>query len=248
MSLSPTPPTTRSEDGTREQHLTHPPTSFWTTGLGILPHEDKLEKIVHPKHGGLETRSLDIERATLPTADVQCGHQQTVGDHFTIHKEVCEECISTFLVSMGQVAAAFPTSDVRALEQMAKMHGKRRKYHFNIPQPNGLSSIWLSYAIVATTCIQNQRVSCHDLTSHPKALHGQNNTAAPSRWSVTERAKWDAWNSLAKMSQLEAMVFYVQLVEKVWCKTFLPEGVGCRRVGLWMLLQNRTHGHNNLSL
>eukprot|EP00667_Euglena_gracilis_P016913 EG_transcript_17773 len=47
-----------------------------------------------------------------------------------------------------------------------------------------------------------------------QALHGENRTSAPSRWSITERAKWDAWASLGRMSQLEAMVFFVQLVEK----------------------------------
>eukprot|EP00993_Chasmostoma_nieuportense_P003311 NODE_4036_length_852_cov_42.027586_g3879_i0.p1 GENE.NODE_4036_length_852_cov_42.027586_g3879_i0~~NODE_4036_length_852_cov_42.027586_g3879_i0.p1 ORF type:complete len:228 (-),score=54.10 NODE_4036_length_852_cov_42.027586_g3879_i0:160-843(-) len=59
-------------------------------------------------------------------------------------------------------------------------------------------------------------------TSHRLALYslyqqatvGPINTKCPSLWYVTERAKWDAWNSLGKMSQLEAMVFYVQLVEK----------------------------------
>eukprot|EP00668_Euglena_longa_P040626 GGOE01053495.1.p1 GENE.GGOE01053495.1~~GGOE01053495.1.p1 ORF type:complete len:305 (+),score=27.90 GGOE01053495.1:15-929(+) len=47
-----------------------------------------------------------------------------------------------------------------------------------------------------------------------QALHGENRTPAPSRWNVTDRAKWDAWTSLGRMSQLEAMVFFVQLVEK----------------------------------
>jgi len=47
-----------------------------------------------------------------------------------------------------------------------------------------------------------------------QALHGKNRTPAPSWWNALERAKWDAWASLDQMSQLEAMVFYVQLVEK----------------------------------
>lgn len=54
--------------------------------------------------------------------------------------------------------------------------------------------------------------------SPSQALHGKNRTPAPSWWNALERAKWDAWASLDQMSQLEAMVFYVQLVEKVCCR------------------------------
>jgi acyl-CoA-binding protein len=71
-----------------------------------------------------------------------------------------------------------------------------------------------SHPIEASHCALSTEHRLAFYSLQMQALHGQNNTAAPSRWSVTERAKWDAWNSLAKMSQLEAMVFYVQLVEK----------------------------------
>eukprot|EP00906_Rhabdomonas_costata_P019995 RCo029082 len=47
-----------------------------------------------------------------------------------------------------------------------------------------------------------------------QATIGVCNTKSPSSWNVREKLKWDAWKELGGMSQLEAMVFYVQLVER----------------------------------
>jgi acyl-CoA-binding protein len=49
---------------------------------------------------------------------------------------------------------------------------------------------------------------------YQQATVGMCNTKPPSQWNIRERFKYDAWKELGSMSQLEAMVFYVQMVER----------------------------------
>ena len=50
---------------------------------------------------------------------------------------------------------------------------------------------------------------------YKQATIGDVNTSQPSIWSLTARAKWDAWNSRQGLSKMDSMKAYLALVNKL---------------------------------
>lgn len=50
---------------------------------------------------------------------------------------------------------------------------------------------------------------------YKQATVGDINTDRPGMFSLKERAKWDAWNSVSGMEKSEAENLYIETVEKI---------------------------------